>query len=158
MDIALILIAGLFLIVGFIGCVLPVIPGLPLSYIGIIILHLTKAVQFSDHFLILWAIIVILIQVLDYVIPIWGTKKFGGSKKGILGSTLGLIVGLFFGPWGIILGPFLGAFIGELMANKTHKEAVKAAFGSFVGIVFGTISKLIVGGFLIYYFVEALIK
>ena len=157
MDIVLIIISGLFLIVGFLGCVLPIIPGVPLSYIGIFILHLTKKVQFSAEFLIVWAIIVVLIQVLDYVIPIWGTKKFGGSRKGVIGSTLGMIVGLFFGPWGIILGPFVGAFLGEMMANKTKREAIKAAFGSFIGIIFGTISKMIVAGFLIYYYVVALI-
>ncbi len=157
MDILLIIIAGLFLIVGFIGCILPVIPGVTLSYIGILILHMTKTVQFSNSFLIFWVIIVVLIQVLDYLIPIWGTKKFGGSRKGVLGSTLGIIVGIFFGPWGIILGPFVGAFIGEMMANKTKREALKAAFGSFIGIVFGTISKLIVAGMLIYYYVVALV-
>lgn len=157
MEILLIIISGLFLIVGFLGCILPIIPGVPLSYIGIVILHLTKKVQFSEQFLITWAIIVVLIQVLDYIIPIWGTKKFGGSRKGVLGSTLGMIVGLFFGPWGIILGPFVGAFLGEMMANKTKKEAIKAAFGSFIGIIFGTISKMIVAGFLIYYYFEALL-
>ena len=157
MDILLIVISGLFLIIGFLGCVLPVIPGVSLSYIGIIILHLSKKVHFSDQFLITWAIIVVIIQVLDYVIPIWGTKKFGGSRKGVIGSTIGMVVGLFFGPWGIILGPFVGAFLGEMMANKTKREAIKAAFGSFIGIVFGTISKMIVAGFLIYYYVVALI-
>ncbi|MDO9152810.1 MAG: DUF456 domain-containing protein [Paludibacter sp.] len=157
MDIILIIISGFFLIVGFIGCVLPIIPGLPLSYLGIIFLHLTDRIQFSTHFLLLWGFIVVMIQLLDFVIPIWGTKKFGGSRKGVWGSTLGLIVGLFFGPWGIILGPFAGAFLGELMADKTHKNAVKAAFGSFVGILFGTIAKLIVAGFLLYYYVTAFI-
>ncbi len=158
MDLFLIIIAGIFLIIGFIGCVIPVLPGAPLSYIGILILHLTAKVEFSVSFLVLWAIIVIAFQVLDYLIPIWGTKKFGGSKLGIFGSMAGLIIGLFFGPIGIILGPFLGAFVGELLAGKTSREAIIAGFGSFVGFLVGTIANLIVAGFLIFYYVQALIS
>ena len=157
MDLVLYIISGILLLVGFIGCLLPVLPGIPISYLGIVILHLSSGIEFSMNFLILWAIIVIAIQVLDYFIPIWGAKKFGGSKAGILGSTLGLIVGLFFGPVGIILGPVLGAFVGELLAGKNHQIAIRAAFGSFLGFIVGTISKLVVAGFLIYYYIEALI-
>jgi len=157
MDAFLIILSGLFLLLGFIGCIMPFLPGAPLSYLGILLLHFTSNVQFSTEFLILWAILVILVQALDYVIPIWGTKKFGGSKSGVWGSMLGLIVGLFFGPIGIILGPFVGAVMGELLTGRNKAEAFRAGFGSFVGFLLGTISNLIVSGFLIYYFVEALI-
>ena len=157
MDIFLILLAALFLLVGLLGSVLPVLPGTPLSYVGIILLHLTEKVQFSTQFLVFWAVVVVVVQLFDYFVPIWGTKKFGGSKRGVWGSSLGLIAGLFAGPWGIILGPFVGALLGELSANKSNKEALRAAFGAFVGFLLGTISKLIVAGFLIYYYFEALI-
>ena len=157
MDIFLIVLAGILVIIGFLGCILPILPGLPLSYIGILLLHFSSVAEFSSQFLIGWGIAVIAVQVLDYLIPIWGTKKFGGSKFGIWGSMIGMMVGLFLGPIGIILGPFLGAVIGELFAGKNNKEAIKAGFGAFVGLILGTISKLIVAGFLIYYYVEALI-
>lgn len=157
MDIFLIILAGILLFLGLLGSILPVLPGTPLSYLGILLLHFTSKVEFSIEFLVLWAILVILVQVLDYIIPIWGTKKFGGSKFGVWGSMLGIIVGMFFGPLGIIFGPFIGAIIGELLAGKASKEAIKAGFGSFVGFLLGTISKLIVAGFLIYYYVEAII-
>lgn len=157
MDIFLILLAGLFLLVGLLGSVLPVLPGTPLSYVGIFLLHLTERVQFSSQFLVFWAVVVVAVQLFDYFVPIWGTKKFGGSKRGVWGSSLGLIAGLFAGPWGIILGPFVGALLGELSGNKSNKEALRAAFGAFVGFLLGTISKLIVAGFLIYYYFEALI-
>ena len=157
MDILLITLAGILLIVGFIGCVLPVLPGTPLCYIGIILLHLSSRVEFSMSFLIFWGIVVIAIQVLDYLIPVWGTKKSGGSKWGVWGSMIGMIAGLFFGPLGIILGPFVGAVVGELLAGKNSTEAIRAGFGSFVGFLLGTVSKLIIAGFLIYYYVEALI-
>jgi len=157
MDLFLIIIAGIFVIIGFLGSVLPILPGAPLSYLGLVILHFTQKVEFTSNFLILWAVIVIFIQIFDAVIPIWGTKKFGGSKRGVWGSTLGLIAGMFLGPLGIILGPFVGALIGELSANNNTKDAVRAAFGAFLGFIIGTVSKLIVAGFMIYYYVTALI-
>jgi uncharacterized protein YqgC (DUF456 family) len=157
MDIFLIILSGVLLIAGLLGAVLPVLPGPPLSYIGLLVLHFTDRYHFSTSFLLWWLVIVIIVQVLDYLIPIWGTKKFGGSKAGVWGSTIGLVVGLFMGPAGIIIGPFAGAFVGELLASKGAKDALKAAFGSFVGFLLGTLSKLVVCGFLIYYYVHALI-
>lgn len=157
MDIFLIILSGILIFVGFLGCVLPILPGLPIGYIGLLVLHFTDKVQFSTQFLIVWAAIVIVLQVLDSVIPVWGTKKFGGSKKGVWGSTIGLLVGLFFGPWGIVLGPFLGAVAGEVLAGKQTQEAIRAGFGAFVGFLSGTVLKLIAAGFMIYYFVQALV-
>lgn len=157
MDIFLIILSGILIFVGFLGCVLPILPGLPIGYIGLLVLHFTDKVQFSTQFLIVWAAIVVVLQVLDSVIPVWGTKKFGGSKKGVWGSTIGLVVGLFFGPWGIVLGPFLGAVAGEFLAGKQTQEAIRAGFGAFVGFLSGTVLKLIAAGFMIYYFVQALV-
>ncbi len=157
MDLFLIIIAGLLLVTGFLGSILPILPGIPLSYAGILLLHFTDKYQFSSEFLILWAVIVVAIQVLDYYIPIWGTKKFGGSKSGIRGSVIGLLFGMFLGPFGIVLGPFVGALIGELLAQKATPDALKAAFGAFLGFLIGTVSKLIVAGMLIYYFTITII-
>ena len=109
MNTFLIILGAICLLVGILGCVLPVLPGVPLAYCGLLLLHATDKVQFSWQFLVIWAVVTIVVQVLDSVVPIWGTKRFGGSKMGVWGSTLGLLVGLFFGPWGIVLGPFLGA-------------------------------------------------
>ncbi|NLO72277.1 MAG: DUF456 domain-containing protein [Porphyromonadaceae bacterium] len=151
MEILLIIIAFILILIGIIGSILPVLPGIPLSYIGILVLHFTEKVQFSTQFLIFWAVVVILVQILDTIIPVIGTKKFGGSKRGIWGCAIGMVVGLFLGPWGIVLGPFAGAIIGELTGGKQAQEAIKAGFGSFLGFVLGIVSKLIVGGFLLYY-------
>lgn len=151
METLLIILAFACIIIGIIGSVLPVLPGVPLSYGGILILHFTDKVQFTTEFLIFWAVIVIIVQLLDYYVPIWGTKKFGGSKRGIWGCAVGMVVGLFFGPWGIVLGPFVGAIVGELSGGKQTQEAIKAGFGSFMGFLLGIVSKLIVGGFLLYY-------
>ena len=158
MDIFLIVIAGILLIIGLIGCVLPIIPGIPLSYVGILLLHFTENVQFSAVFLIVWAVIVIIVQILDFYIPVWGTKRFGGSRWGTIGSVIGIIIGLFFAPWGIIIGSFAGAVIGELLSGRASKDALKAGLGAFVGFLLGTVAKLTISVFLIYYYVEALIN
>lgn len=153
MDYVLIVLGILLMLSGLAGCILPVIPGPPLSYIGLLMLHFTERYQFSTNFLILWAIITVVIYGLDYVIPVWGTKKFGGSKRGVWGSVIGLVVGFFFfPPFGIIIGSFLGAVIGELTSGKDTGAALKSGFGSFVGFLTGTILKLIASGMMTWYF------
>ena len=157
MDYILIVLGIIFMVSGILGCVLPVIPGPPLSYIGLLLLHFTGKYQFSTQFLIIWAIITTVVYVLDYVIPVWGTKKFGGSKRGVWGSIIGLIVGLFFfPPFGIIVGPFIGAVVGELTSGKDSGLALKSGFGSFLGFLVGTLLKLITSGMMTWYFFKEL--
>ena len=151
------ILAAIFLLAGLVGCIVPVLPSVPLSYIGLILLHATDRVQYSTTFLLIWLGIVVVLQVLDYVVPAWGTKRYGGSKLGVWGSTIGLVIGLFFGPWGIVIGPFVGAVVFELFDGKNAAAALKAGFGSFVGLLFGTILKLIACGMMIYYYIEALV-
>lgn len=141
------------IIIGLIGCIIPVIPGPPLSFLGMLSLEYTRWGNFDSDTLWTFGLIAIVVTVLDYVVPIWGTKKFGGSRAGIWGASIGLIIGLFFGPLGIILGPFIGAFVGELTQNTATNKALIAALGSFVGILMGVILKLVASGFMTYYFV-----
>ena len=143
LDIVLTVIGAILIVIGILGCVLPVLPGVPLSYIAIVLLHLTSRVDFSTEFLIGWGIVVIIVQVLDYYVPIWGTKKFGGTRWGMYGSGLGLIAGLFLGPFGIFIGAFAGAFIGEYLNDKDSGRAFKAAVGSFVGLMAGIVVKVL---------------
>lgn len=145
MDIILIIIAALFMILGIIGSFLPVLPGPLTSWLGLLIVHLTKAIPINKSFLIITLIIALLIWVLDYIIPAIGTKRFGGTKYGMIGTTLGLIVGLLAPiPGGIIIGPFIGALIGELLNNSDSKTATRAAFGSFIGFLTSTFIKFVV--------------
>jgi len=99
---------------------------------------------------------VIAVQGLDYLIPDWGNRKFGGSKKGVWGSLSGMLAGMYFGPVGIIAGAVAGAFVGELFAGKESNHAIYHAISSFAFFILGTISQLIVSGILIYYYVENL--
>jgi len=156
MDIFLIISGSLLMILGIAGCLLPVLPGPPLSYLGLLAIHLTSKIDFSSKFLISWGIIVILVSILDYVIPIWGTKFFGGSKYGVWGSMVGLLAGLFIPPIGIIVGPFIGAVAGEMLAGN-KQNAIKAGFGSFIGFIAGTVVKMLVSLIMLYYFIAALI-
>ena len=173
MDILLIVLGATCLLLGLIGCVAPVLPGVPLSYLGLLLLHWTDRVQFSWQFLVVWGVVVVVIQILDYFIPAWGTKKFGGTKYGVWGSTIGLFVGLFMGPLGIVVGPFIGAVLGELIyfnrhpqttlseteqnKNSNFNRALRAGFGSFIGLLTGTLIKVICCGVMIAYFVKELI-
>lgn len=145
MDIALLVIGFILMFIGILGSFLPVLPGPPLSWVGLLLLHLTDAVPDNWWFLGMTLFFALFITVMDYVIPVMGTKKFGGSKAGMYGSIIGLLAGLFLPiPGGIIVGAFLGAFIGELTKTSDNKTALKAAFGSFLGFLTGTFMKLLV--------------
>lgn len=141
------------MLAGLVGCVIPLLPGPPLSYIGLLVQQLRSDSPFSLKFLLVWAGIAIVITVLDYVVPLYGTKRLGGTKYGVWGCTIGLFIGLFFAPWGIILGPFIGAFVGEIIAGSNSDNAMKAAFGSFIGFLFGTLIKLVACVMMLYYMI-----
>lgn len=146
MDIALVIIGFLFCLLGIVGSFLPVLPGPFTSWIGLLLLHFTSVIPQDWSFLGITLLIAIVVWALDYIIPALGTKRLGGSKYGMIGSSLGLIIGiLFLGPFGIIIGPFAGAFVGEMIKDsKDSGRALKAAFGSFIGFLAGTFIKLIV--------------
>ena len=154
----LLLISGIILIVlGIIGCLVPVLPGPPLSYLGLILLHVSRFGQFTSTVLITLAVVTVIVTVLDYIVPIWGTKRFGGSKYGTRGATVGLIIGLFLGPAGIIIGPLIGAIVGELIFKDDVKYALKAGFGSLLGFLTGVGLKLAAALLMTFYFIKALI-
>lgn len=156
-DYILLSLAVILMLIGIIGCLVPVLPGPPLSYLGLILLHVSRFAQFSKSILIALAIVTVVVTIVDYVVPIWGTKKFGGSKYGTRGATVGLIIGLFLGPAGIIIGPFLGAIVGELIFKDDMKYAIKAGFGSLLGFLTGVGLKLAASLVMTFYFVKELI-
>lgn len=157
MDIFLYIIGTVFIIVGICGCVLPVIPGPPISFCGLLMLQLSSKHPFTSEYMWLLVAIVVIVTVIDNVVPVWSTKKLGGSKWGTWGSAIGLIAGFFFAPWGIIIGPFLGAVIGELISGKDSSIAFKSGFASLIGFVFGTGIKLATSGWITYEFFKALL-
>jgi uncharacterized protein YqgC (DUF456 family) len=151
METIILIIGALLIITGFVGSFLPVVPGTPVTYCGLLTMQLATQ-AFTTTFLVVWALIIAIIMVLDNVIPAYGTKKFGGSAFGIWGSIVGMIIGLFFAPVGIIIGPLAGAFVGELIGGKTSDRALKSAIGSFTGLMLNTLIKIIASGVMGYYF------
>ena len=144
MDILLIVLAILLLIGGIAGCILPVLPGSPLAYAGLLLLHLTDRIHFSTTQLVVWLIVVIVLQVVDYITPLLGNKYSGGTSFGNRGCVAGTLLGLFFMPWGIVLGPFIGAVAGEMLGGSDFPHAIRPGIGTLFGFLVGTLLKVIV--------------
>lgn len=147
MDILLLFFGFILLLLGILGSFLPVLPGPPVSWVGLLLLILTKAVPDNWWFLAITGAVALLVFAMDYLIPAMGTKKFGGSRAGMIGTTLGLVIAIVFpilGIFGIIIWPFIGALIGEIINKADKKTALKAAFGSFIGFLTGTFLKFVV--------------
>ena len=140
------------LLLGIIGCFIPIIPGPPISYGGLLVFHFFSSYSIEENILWLMAFVVIAVTIFDLWVQIYGVKKFGGTKKAVNGSIIGLIIGIFFfPPFGIILGPFLGAFIGSRMEeNSDGNKAIKIALGALAGFFAGTLLKLSVSVYIIY--------
>lgn len=141
----------ILIIIAYAGSLLPALPGVPFAALAVILVHFTLH-RFAWYVLTLVLILTILISFVDYFVPIWGTKKYGGSPSGVRGSTIGLIAGalisFFTGGLGIIAlfaGPFIGAYIGEKFFAKTSNAiALRSAWGSLVGFMAGTLGKIVV--------------
>ena len=157
MDYVLLGLAIVMMIVGIAGCLLPVLPGPPLTYLGLVVLHFTKFGPVSTKLFIILGVVAIVVTVIDYIVPIWGTRQFGGSKYGMRGAAVGLVIGLFLGPFGIIAGPFIGAVVGELLFKDDIKYALKAGFGSLLGFLTGVGLKLAASLLMTFYFVKTII-
>ncbi|MFC2017151.1 DUF456 domain-containing protein [Chloroflexota bacterium] len=141
--------------VGLIGVFAPILPGIPLAWLGLFVYAIgTGFERISVTTVIVFFILMVLIMLIDFLAPMLGARKYRASKFGILGAFLGLIVGIItFSFWGIIIGPFIGAFGVELIARRQPKIAFRAAVGTFVGFIAGTLMKvifiLIMSGFFI---------
>lgn len=163
MSVTLIIWAVVLVLLGLVGSVVLAIPGPPLSWAGLLLQHFSSAAQYSTAFLIITAVVAAIITVMDFVFPSISTKKHGGSKAGIWGCNIGLVVsiiGLPFGPQGllgVIFWPFVGALVGEFISGKKNREALRAAWGAFLGFLMGTGLKLVYGLFALIILIKDLI-
>lgn len=153
MDIFIQIIAILLGIIGLIGCLLPIIPGPPVSWAGLLVLYIWGSEPMTLKFLLIWLAITIIVTVLDYIVPAYFTKITGGSKIAARGSLVGMFIGIiFFPPTGMIVGAFLGAVLAEVIFNgKELRKSIKPALGSFLGFIFGTFLKLVASGLMLFY-------
>ena len=157
MDLVIQILAVILGIAGLAGCLLPVLPGPPLSFLGLLLLFFLPDSTMKWSFLLLWGIIAAVVTVLDYLVPAYFTKLTGGSPAATRFALAGMLLGIvFFPPLGMILGAFLGALLGEIWYNKTDKGisgSLKPAFGSFLGFLFGIGLKLVASGIMMYYII-----
>ena len=139
METWIIVLAILAGIVGAVGSVLPGLPGTPVSWVGLLLLYIWGPVDMPLRTLIVWGVVVAVVSVVDYIVPMYFTKLTGGSKYAERGALVGLVAGIILTPIGMILGSFLGAFLFEMYyARKDAGQALKVAFGSFLGFITGT--------------------
>lgn len=137
---------------GIAGAVLPVVPGPALSYFGMLCACRTDASALTGGSMWLWGIVTVAVTVLDYVLPAYFSRMFGGSRAGMIGATVGVFAGmLLLGPAGILIGPFAGAVAGELLHERQNlHRAVKVGAGSLVSFFVGTGMKMAASGFMMY--------
>lgn len=145
MEALLIVLSVLMIAGGIVFSILPPLPGPLLSYGAMICTHyVSNDTEFSTMSFVIWAIIGIVILVADYLLPAAATRKFGGTKAGMIGGMIGTVAGVLLPiPFGIILGPLLGAIIGDLYGGNRLRSAFKSGFGSFMGFLFATSLKLL---------------
>jgi len=153
----ILLVVFCFLLLGFIGAIFPIIPGPLLSYIGVLGLYFFTDLNFSGQEVLIYGIMTVLVFASDYVLQFLGVQKLGGQKNALYGTVLGVLIGLFFSPIGLILGPFLGAFLGALMDNKEQKQAIRIALGAVLGFLCGTFLKLLYSVYIIYIVINKLL-
>ena len=158
METFLVIIALLCGIVGVIGSILPILPGPALAFIGLVCAYFGSAGSISVSMLWVWGIVTIAVCIMDYILPAYFSRMFGGSKAGMTGATIGIFAGMFMGPIGVIVGPFAGAVLGEMISkHRTLSEATKVGFGSFLSFIVGTGIKLVVAIMMTYYIARDLI-
>ncbi|MCQ2596988.1 MAG: DUF456 domain-containing protein [Treponema sp.] len=159
MEIAFLIIAFILMVTGIAGAVVPMIPGPPLAWAGLLLAYFSPYTDYGILLLIITGIVAVIVQILDTIFPALLTKKNNGSKAATIGATIGIIIGLFTGPVGILVGPFLGAFIGEILHNPEDLgNALSVAWGSFIGFICGTGLKLLTVGVFIWILIFNLIK
>ncbi|MDD4169298.1 MAG: DUF456 domain-containing protein [Desulfotomaculaceae bacterium] len=154
MAIVGIIIAVVFFTVGIIGTILPLLPGAPLIWLGMLIYGLfVKFDNLSWSFFVAQGLVVALVFLIDYLAGVVGTKHYGGSKAAIWGSVLGGLIGtILLGPFGLIIGPFIGAAAGEFYRKNDLEQAIHVGIGTLIGFLGGTVLKLAVEVLMIVWF------
>jgi hypothetical protein len=159
LSIVMVVIGSLLLIIGFIGCVIPALPGPVLAYLALILISIPGGWSLIPVWLlVLLGAVSLGTTVVDNLLPAMSSKKAGAGRAGVIGSVVGMIVGSFFTPIGTIVGAFVGALAGELLFNRENREPLKAAMGVFRGTMLAILVKLAAAGVVAFYFVRGSIR
>jgi len=158
LEITVMILGSILICLGLAGSFLPVLPGPPLSFIGLFLLALVKKFSYplTPILIILMGLLTITAVVADYIIPVWGAKRYGASTWGLWGSVAGMVIGMFFSPFGMLLGGLIGAVVAEWLIHRETGQALRAGWGVIVGTLLGTVLKLVISAVMAYYFVRAL--
>ncbi len=158
LDILLYVIAALLMVIGFLGVVLPALPGLPLVFVGMLLAAwVGDFVTISATSTIVLGVLALLAQLIDFIAGILGAQRVGASRSGLIGAAIGTVIGIFFGLPGLLLGPFLGAVVGEVAHGRAIGLASKVGVGTWIGMIVGAVAKLAIGGLMLGWFVTALV-
>jgi uncharacterized protein YqgC (DUF456 family) len=159
LEITVILVGSILIFLGLAGSILPILPGPPLSFIGLFLLALSRsfASPLTPTLVIILCLLTIAAVAADHIIPVLGARRYGGSKWGLWGSVAGMVIGIFFSPWGMLLGGLVGAVVAEWLACRETGQALRAGWGVIVGTLLGTVLKLVLSAVMAYYFVRALV-
>lgn len=146
-EIILFVISLIIMVVGMAGIIVPIIPSIPLIWIGAFLYALfTHFEKITWMILLIFALLTIFSIVLENLGNIYGAKRFGATKWGIIGSIIGTGVGFYMGgPIGLILGPVAGTVVFEVIGGKSYRGALKSGLGNFAGFLGGSIVKIIIG-------------
>ena len=137
------LLAAVFIAVGFAGLVLPILPGIPLVFAGLVLLAWAENfVHVGWATLALLGVLALASYGVDFLAAALGARKFGASSRAIWGAAIGALVGIFFGLPGLLLGPFLGAVAGEFSGTASLQKAMHAGVGATLGLLFGALLKI----------------
>jgi len=140
------IIGAILTVTGLAGMLLPVVPGAPLLFLGLLFGAWAEDFAYVGVWTLLTlAAMTAITYLVEFAASILGVKKYGGSKRAMLGAVLGGVAGLFLGIPGILFGPFIGAFIAELSLQRSLDEASRAGFGTVVGLAIGVAGKLAIG-------------
>jgi uncharacterized protein len=140
------LLAILLIVAGFLGMVLPALPGPVLLFAGFLVgAWAEDFVYIGAGTLTLLGILAVLAYVLDFIAGSLGASRYGASGRAVVGAAIGAVVGIFFGLIGVLIGPFLGAVVGELSAQKNLRDASRAGYGATIGMIIGAAAKLALG-------------
>lgn len=149
----------LLILLGFIGSLLPILPGPPLSFIGLLLFAFIRnfSPPLTPTLMVILLIVTMVVTLIDYLLPLFGAKRYGASKWGIWGAIGGMMIGIFFSSFGMVLGAFLGAVLVEWFVSRKEGQALRAGWGIIVGSLLGMILKLGTSGIMAYYLIRAVI-
>lgn len=150
------IVALLLVVIGLVGTVLPMLPGVPLVFAGLWLAAWVSGYMMVGKITIaILGVLMLISLVVDFAATALGARRVGASRQAITGAVIGTVVGVFFGLPGLLIGPFVGAVAGELSAQRSLEQATVVGVATWIGLLLGTIAKLALACTMIGFFIAA---